>query len=140
MAVRVRSGLTLGAGWALARLGPRVLTLAERRLFELTTSVDLAAYDDPRFCDELERARKGGAQSVQQHGEALRHWSAPTVNQIAADVEALHSMNHRISAFTAVDERGNRIPGSGYSPNRHDILTGSQPDLSVRATLYLNYQ
>ena len=27
------------------------------------------------------------AQSVQQHGEALRHWSAPTVNQIAADVD-----------------------------------------------------
>ncbi len=27
------------------------------------------------------------AQSVQQHGEALRHWCAPTVNQIAADVD-----------------------------------------------------
>ena len=27
------------------------------------------------------------AQSVQQHGEALRHWSAPTVNQIAADLD-----------------------------------------------------
>ena len=27
------------------------------------------------------------ADSVQQHGEALRHWSAPTVNHIAADVD-----------------------------------------------------
>ncbi|HET8995807.1 MAG TPA: penicillin acylase family protein [Acetobacteraceae bacterium] len=27
------------------------------------------------------------AQSVQQHGEALRHWSAPTVNQISADLD-----------------------------------------------------
>jgi hypothetical protein len=27
-----------------------------------------------------------------------------------------------------LDERGNQIPGSGFSPNRHDILTGSQPD------------
>jgi penicillin amidase len=27
------------------------------------------------------------AQSVKQHGEALRHWSAPTVNHIAADVD-----------------------------------------------------
>ena len=48
--------------------------------------------------------------------------------QIAANVEGLHSMQHRMSAFTALDERGNRIPGSGYSPNRHDILTGSEPD------------
>src|SRR5690554_5945517 len=55
-------------------------------------------------------------------------WFNANGAQIAANVEALHSMLHRISAFTAVDERGNRIPGSGYSPNRHDILTGSQPD------------
>jgi len=55
-------------------------------------------------------------------------WFNANGAQIAADVEALHSMLHRVSAFTAVDERGNRIPRSGYSPNRHDILTGSQPD------------
>jgi len=48
--------------------------------------------------------------------------------QIAANVDALHSTGNRLSGFTAVDERGNKIPGSGYSPNRHDILTGSQPD------------
>ncbi len=48
--------------------------------------------------------------------------------QIAADVNALHGSLHRLSVFTALDERGNRIPGSGYSPNRHDILTGSRPD------------
>jgi hypothetical protein len=48
--------------------------------------------------------------------------------QIAADVDGLHSMDNRMAGFTALDERGNRIPGSGYSPNRHDILTGSQPD------------
>jgi hypothetical protein len=48
--------------------------------------------------------------------------------QIAANVEALHSPANRLAAFTALDERGNQIPGSGFSPNRHDILTGSQPD------------
>lgn len=48
--------------------------------------------------------------------------------QIAADVESLHGMSHRMSVFTALDERGRRIPGSGYAPNRHDILTGSRPD------------
>ena len=48
--------------------------------------------------------------------------------QIAQDVEALHSRNQRLAAVTALDERGNIIPGTGYSPNRHDILTGSQAD------------
>lgn len=55
-------------------------------------------------------------------------WFNANGAQIAADVEGLHGMGHRMSAFTGLDERGNRIPGSGYSPNRHDILTGSQPD------------
>jgi len=48
--------------------------------------------------------------------------------RIAATVDELHSSANRLSVFTALDERGNRIPGSGYSPNRHDILTGSRPD------------
>lgn len=48
--------------------------------------------------------------------------------QIAADVDQLHSSMNRLAGFTALDERGNRIPGSGFSPNRHDILTGSQTD------------
>jgi hypothetical protein len=48
--------------------------------------------------------------------------------RIAANVDELHSSANRLAAFTALDERGNQIPGSGFAPNRHDILTGSQPD------------
>jgi len=48
--------------------------------------------------------------------------------QIAASVDVLHSPQHRMSVFTALDEQGRRIPGSGYAPNRHDIMTGSQLD------------
>jgi len=48
--------------------------------------------------------------------------------RIAADVDELHSTANRLAAFTALDQNGNQIPGSGFSPNRHDILTGSQPD------------
>ena len=55
-------------------------------------------------------------------------WFNANGAQIAADVNTLHSTANRMSVFTVLDERGNRIPGSGYSPNRHDILTGSQPD------------
>lgn len=48
--------------------------------------------------------------------------------RVAADLESLHNLNHRITAETALDERGRVIPGSFAVPNRHDILTGSTPD------------
>lgn len=44
---------------------------------------------------------------------------------IANGVDDLHSDNANISKETAVDENANVINGSGDSPNRHDILTGS---------------
>jgi len=53
-------------------------------------------------------------------------WFNANGNRIAANVDELHSVLNRVSAFTAVDERGRKIPGSGYAPNRHDILTGTQ--------------
>jgi hypothetical protein len=55
-------------------------------------------------------------------------WFNANGNRIAANVDELHSVLNRVSAFTAVDQRGRRIPGSGFTPNRHDILTGSQAD------------
>ena len=48
--------------------------------------------------------------------------------RIAQNVDELHSTANRLAVFTALDERGNQIPGSGFSPNRHDILTGSTPE------------
>ena len=55
-------------------------------------------------------------------------WFNARGNRIATDLEQLHSVMNRISAYTAIDERGRSIPGSGNAPNRHDILTGSQVD------------
>jgi hypothetical protein len=55
-------------------------------------------------------------------------WFNANGNRIAANVDELHSVLNRVSAFTAVDQRGRKIPGSGFTPNRHDILTGSQAD------------
>lgn len=48
--------------------------------------------------------------------------------RVAADLEALHSAEHRISSWSALTATGNRIPGTGWAPNRHDVLTGSQSD------------
>ena len=58
-------------------------------------------------------------------------WFNANGNRIAADVDQLHSVMNRVAAFTAVDERGRKIPGSGMAPNRHDILTGTQTDGSA---------
>ena len=35
---------------------------------------------------------------------------------IGNNVEELHGMGHRFTVMTVIDERGRRIPGSGYSP------------------------
>jgi len=56
----VRAGLQAGAGWAEGRLGPHVNRLVELRLFDLTTQVDLVAFDDSDFYDAMERARERG--------------------------------------------------------------------------------
>ena len=47
---------------------------------------------------------------------------------IGQNVEEMHGMGHRFNSSTILDERGRMIPGGGYAPNRHDVLTGSKPD------------
>ena len=47
---------------------------------------------------------------------------------VGQNVEEIHGMGHRFTSMTVLDEQGRLIPGSGYAPNRHDILTGSQLD------------
>ena len=46
---------------------------------------------------------------------------------IAKDVGELHGANG-ITKQTALSEKGEIINGRGDKPNRHDVLTGSQPD------------
>lgn len=48
--------------------------------------------------------------------------------KIADDVASLHSDNNNLTKQSALNEKGEVIPGRGDSPNRHDILTGSKPD------------
>jgi hypothetical protein len=46
---------------------------------------------------------------------------------IAKNVAELHGTNN-LTKQTALSEKGEVINGRGDTPNRHDILTGSQPD------------
>ena len=55
-------------------------------------------------------------------------WRNANGDVIAQDVDDLHSANNKLTAETALTERGTRISGFGYTPNWHDALTGSQAD------------
>ena len=47
---------------------------------------------------------------------------------IAANVEVLHGDDNNVNKARATTERLDPVNGVGDDPNRHDILTGSQPD------------
>jgi hypothetical protein len=46
---------------------------------------------------------------------------------IAKDVAELHGTNN-LTKQTALTEKGEVVNGRGDTPNKHDVLTGSQPD------------
>ncbi len=64
VALSLRSALSTAAGWAQARLEPQVVTLAEVGFVQLTTSVETAAFDDPGFADEMQRASERGTRAA----------------------------------------------------------------------------
>jgi hypothetical protein len=47
---------------------------------------------------------------------------------VAKDVADLHSANNNLTKETDLTEKGEVSNGVGDKPNRHDVLTGSQPD------------
>ena len=47
---------------------------------------------------------------------------------VANDVADLHSAGNNLTKQTALSEKGDVINGAGDTPNRHDVLTGSQAD------------
>jgi hypothetical protein len=52
-------------------------------------------------------------------------WHNADGTLIGNNVDELHGLGHRFNLMTVVDQQGRMIPGSGFAPNRHDILTGS---------------
>lgn len=60
VAVSLRGGLLIAAGWAQARMMPQINYQIEVRLFEATTGVEMAAFDDAGFSEDMDRARNRG--------------------------------------------------------------------------------
>ena len=54
-------------------------------------------------------------------------WTNAKGAVVAKDVADLHGTN-ALTKQSALNEKGEVINGSGDTPNRHDVLTGSQPD------------
>jgi hypothetical protein len=55
-------------------------------------------------------------------------WQNAKGEVIATSVDDLHSDSNKLTKETALNEKGEIVNGRGDSPNRHDILSGSQAD------------
>ena len=95
------------------------------------------------YCQELAQAAGAGGRTWRAYlstGETNARdrigagpWSNAKGDLIASNLDQLHSDTNKISKQTALTESGEMVNGRGDSPNRHDILTGSNPDGMVIA-------
>jgi hypothetical protein len=76
----------------------------------------------------LSTSESGGAKAVNARDRIGKGpWKNAKGEEIARNVDDLHA-NSRINKQTGLTEKGEMVNGRGDTPNRHDILTGSQPD------------
>jgi hypothetical protein len=68
----------------------------------------------------------GGVNAKDRIGNGPWHNSKGV--QVAASVADLHSDKNNLTKQTSITEKGEVVNGRGDTPNRHDILTGSNPD------------
>ena len=96
------------------------------------------------YCQQLAQAAGAGAKTWRAYLSTQPADGAPAVNArdrigrgpwlnskgvvIAKDTAELHSAANNLIKATALSEKGDVINGRGDTPNRHDVLTGSQPD------------
>src|SRR3954453_10364364 len=97
-----------------------------------------------RLCQALAQAAGAGGKtwhaylSTQAVGDAtavnardrIGHgpWQNFKGEVVAQNVDDLHSDSNKLSMQTSLTERSTIVAGSGYTPNYHDALTGSQAD------------
>src|SRR5271169_6494611 len=95
------------------------------------------------YCQTLAQASGAGAKTWRAYLSTQAADGKPAVNArdrigkgpwqnskavvVARDVAELHGANN-VTKQTALSEKGDIINGRGDTPNRHDALTGSQPD------------
>jgi hypothetical protein len=96
-----------------------------------------------RHCQQLAQAAGAGGRTWHAYLSTQAEGGKPAVNArdrigkgpwqnakgvvIAKSVDELHG-NNNLSKQTALTEKGDMVNGRGDTPNRHDALTGTQPD------------
>jgi len=71
----------------------------------------------------------GGAQAVNARDRIGRGpWQNFKGEVVAQNADELHGDNNKLGMQISLTERGNMVAGVGYTPNAHDVLTGSQMD------------
>src|SRR5258708_20508850 len=76
-----------------------------------------------------EHQATGGAQVVNARDRiGLGPWQNFKGEAVAQNADDLHSDNNKLGMQTSLTERGTTVAGVGYTPNYHDVLTGSQTD------------
>lgn len=97
-----------------------------------------------QHCQALAKAAGAGGKTWRAYLSASASGGQPAVNardrigkgpwnnaaglQIAASVDDLHSDKNKIDTEGGLAENNRRIPSRLFTPNRHDILTGSTAD------------
>ncbi len=146
----IRTGAPLAACLALlsvAQIQPSIAQAQQANMSFFVTSAGLGKGADlgglagaDAHCQDLGKAAGAGAKtwhaylSTQGAGAVNardRIGKGPWMNAkgevIATDVAELHGVN-KLTKQTALTEKGAINNGRGDTPNKHDILTGSQPD------------
>jgi len=131
----VRSLLSAAAGWAQSRLTPRVQQRVEMELYEVTSRIDLASYDDSEFYEALMRAEGPGSSAAQQVVSSTVDIVTGATSFAAAGIAitALHPVLLPLLLVTAVPEAwaAIRIARSRYlmmletiGPRYHSVILG----------------
>jgi hypothetical protein len=146
----MRAAMLLLTGFAISGLSAPALAQDNANMSFFITSVGsgkgadlggLAGAD--RHCQDLAAAVGAGNRTWRAYLSASAADGQPAVNArdrigngpwvnskgapIAANADELHGAN-KITKETALNEKGETVNGRGDNPNRHDILTGTQPD------------
>ncbi len=97
-----------------------------------------------KLCQAQAQAAGAGGKTWRAYLSTQAEGTAPAVNArdrigagpwknfkgqvVATSVEDLHSANNKLSPETSLTALGTIVAGRGYTPNYHDVLTGSQAD------------
>jgi hypothetical protein len=150
MAQRILSRVCLVTAAALAAFAAASPVQAQSASFFLTSAgpgkgADLGGIEGAdKHCQSLAQAAGAGAKTWHAYLSTQAADGKPAVNArdrigkgpwqntkgvvIAKDVADLHSANNNLTKETDLTEKGEMSNGVGDKPNRHDVLTGSQPD------------